>query len=483
MATSGSSTVGLDAVAIAEAIRARSLSPVELVRETLERIAALDEAINSFTVLFEDEALEAARRAERAVLAGEDLGPLHGVPISIKDVIWMRGAPATDGSLALRDFVPDEDAALVGRLRSAGAIVVGKTNNPELCYAGITDNRVYGLTRNPWQLERTPGGSSGGAGASVACGLTPIAIGSDGGGSIRIPSSFCGVAGHKPSFGLVPQLPGFTGWKSLTVNGPLARSVRDLALALRVMAGPHPSDDLSLPALGVDYAAAAGEPGVEALRVAYSVDLGFAPVDPEVRRAFVRAIGSLEAAGWRLEQAHPATGDSTELWTLIAVCEGWASDRRLLAKGDDLLEPRTLEILKAGERYSAAEYLDAIEERARYARVWLEFFERFDLLLTPSMQMTAFPAGIPAPTEIDGRPIDPFFDDWCAFCYPANLTRQPAASVPCGFDETGLPVGLQIMGRRFEDAQVLRAAAAWEEIAPWSGEWPPVVQAAGAAPA
>src|SRR4051812_48041815 len=247
-----------DAVAMAAAVCDGRSTAEELVTTALDRIGARDGEINAFTVVLRDEALARAREIDAAEPSTR--GPPAGGPVSVKDHIWMAGQPATNGSLALRDFVPDVDAVPVARLRAAGAVIVGKTNNPEFCYRGYTDNAVYGTTRNPWSLDRTPGGSSGGAGASVAYGATPLAVGTDGGGSIRIPSAFCGVAGHKPSFGLVPKLPGFRGWPTLSVDGPLARSVRDLRLALRVMAGAHPADPLTWPVswqdeIAVDWSA------------------------------------------------------------------------------------------------------------------------------------------------------------------------------------------------------------------------------------
>ena len=229
-----------DAWARAGDVRAGRVSPVELVEESLAAIARLDPEIGAFTVVLADEARATARAVDARVADGEPVGPLAGVPVAIKDHIWMRGAPATNGSHAFAGFVPDEDCACVARLRAAGAVFVGKTNNPEFCYRGITDNDVFGLTRNPWALEHTPGGSSGGSGAAVAAGMVPLAVGTDGGGSIRIPASFCGIAGLKPTFGLVPKEPGFRDWRTLSVDGPLARTVRDLALMLSVMAGPSP---------------------------------------------------------------------------------------------------------------------------------------------------------------------------------------------------------------------------------------------------
>ena len=459
-----------DAVETAALIRERELSPVEAVEEALGRIAAIQPGLNAYTVVLAEEARAAAREAERVVAPRDELGPLHGVPVSVKDTIWLRGVPATNGSRAYRDFVPDADAVVVERIRAAGAIVVGKTNNPELCLAGHTHNEVFGVTRNPWDPARTPGGSSGGAGASVACCAPTLALGSDGGGSIRIPAAFCGVAGHKPTFGLVPGGPGFGGWRSLSVLGPLATSVRELALCLDVIAGPHPSDPDVVAWPGDGYLAGLERP-LGDLRVAWSADLGGLPVEPGVRAAFLAAVERLRDAGWELEEAHPGTGHPLDLWGPIAACEGFVAAAHLLEEHRGELEPRTAALVEAGAAYSARDYLDLVEERARFVSVWLAFFERYDLLLTPALELVAFPAEAEMPATIGEHRVDPAREDWAAFCLPLNLTGQPAASVPCG-QADGLPVGLQIVGRRFEDGLVLRAAAAWEELAPWAGSLP-----------
>jgi Asp-tRNA(Asn)/Glu-tRNA(Gln) amidotransferase A subunit family amidase len=296
--------------------------------------------------------------------------------------------------------------------------------------------------------------------------MVPLALGTDGGGSIRIPASFCGIVGHKPTFGLVPKLPGFRGWPTLSVDGPLGRSVGEVAAMLAVMAGAAPADDLTWPVAAGDATAAAARAAVPGGVVAYSADLGFAPVEPDVRAAFERALGVLSDAGWHLEEAAPPTGDPTALWNAIACAEGYASEGPLLAEWEDRMTEGTAEIVRAGEGVTAAQYLDAQHERAAFTRVWAEFFERYELLLTPSMQMTAFPVGILAPATIDGRPVDPFFDDWVTFCLPANLTGQPASSVPIGLGDGGLPIGLHIVGPRWADAAVLGAAAAVEVVLP-----------------
>jgi Asp-tRNA(Asn)/Glu-tRNA(Gln) amidotransferase A subunit family amidase len=454
-----------DAYATAAAIRTGAVSAVETVAAALERCDRLDAAVNAFTVTFGAQALESAHRVDVAHSDGEHLGPLAGVPVSIKDHIWLAGAPATNGSLAYADFVPDESCAGVSRLLDAGAIVVGKTNNPEFCYRGITDNDVYGLTRNPRDLSRTPGGSSGGAGASVAAGIVPLAVGTDGGGSIRIPSAFCGVYGLKPTFGLIPKLPGFRGWPTLSVNGPIADSVRDLALALTVMAGPAASDPLSYPAPPTDYLAAAlDESDLRGLRVAVSFDLGFAAIDPGVRSVFAGAVARFAALGCELTEVHPVLADPGPLWDTIALAEGYSSEGPLLAQWADRMTTGTAELVRAGADITAGQYVDAQHERALFSRGWAEFFEQYDLILTPAMPVTAFETGLLSPRSIDGQPLPESFDGWCALALPANLTGCPAASVPIGAGADGLPVGLQIMGPRWREDLVLRAAAAWERL-------------------
>ena len=460
----------LDAVAIAQAVCRRERSAVEVAQAALARIDALDGELGAFTVTLAESALAGAEAVDAAVARGEEVGPLAGVPVSIKDVVWLRGAPATNGSLALRNFVPGRDCVPVARIRLAGATIVGKTNNPEFCYRGYTDNALWGLTRNPWNRERTPGGSSGGAGASVAAGMTPLAIGTDGGGSVRIPASYCGLVGVKPTFGLVPKEPGFAGWKTLSTIGPLARTVRDAATLLAVTAGVDAGDDMSYPGGDRDFVAAAalGASGdLSDLRVAYSVDGGFAAVDPDVRRAFADAVQRFAAGtGTTPERAYPDVRDPIALWELIAGAEGFASEGPLLAEHEAEMTPGTADMIRAGD-VSAAVYIDAIHERGHYTTAWSEFFETYDLLLSPTMQSTAFAVGLAGPEAIDGRRFAPDDGSWANMVVAANLTGQPAVTVPCGLGDDGLPIGLQITARRFEDALALRAAAAWEAVAPW----------------
>lgn len=477
----GDDLLELDGFALAEAIRNRELSPVEVVDWTLDRIDALDGEVNAFTVTFPDEARGAARAAERA--AGEHAPPLLGVPISIKDHIWVKDAPATNGSVALRDFVAPEDCGAVERLRAAGAIVVGKTNNPEFLYRSYTDNEVFGPTRNPWDLGRTAGGSSGGSGAALAAGMAPLSVGTDGGGSIRIPASFCGVTGLKPTFGLVPKLPGFRGWPTLSTDGPMTRSVRDAGLLLSVMAGLYQADLLSAAAPPVDWLGEAlRTDGLEDLRVAYSEDFGTEPVDVDVRAAFRAAVSSFGGTGCELIEAHPPGGDLQELWWRVVACECFASEGPLLASHEATMTDGTPDIVRSGEGVTARDYLDAQDRRAALAREWSEFLGEYDLLLAPSTQVAAFPVGKTAPDEIEGRPCNPVFEDWVSMIYAANLTNQPSLSVPIGFTAGGLPIGMQIIARRFEDHVALRAGAAWEQLCPWRQAWPDWLSRARDAP-
>lgn len=445
-----------DAWQIAEAIRDGSTNAVETVSGVLQRITTVDTRIGAFTLVTADTAMAQAAQVD----SGERSGPLAGVPISVKDHVWVAGLPATNGSRALADHVAPADCVCVSRLVAAGAVIVGKTNNPEFCYRGTTDNELYGLTRNPVDPTRTTGGSSGGAAASVAAGMVPLAVGTDGGGSIRIPSAFCGTYGLKPSFGLVPKMPGFRGWPTLSVTGPIAGSVRDLALALSIMAGPSRLDSLSYPAPPTDYLKAIDSPSWNGLRVATSDNLGFADVDPDVRAAFHAAVDAISNAGADLSAAHPEPVDPTVLWDSIALPEGYASEGPLVTAHPDLVGSDARAIALAGADFSAQQYLDAQHDRTTYSAMWDEFFDAYDVLLTPMMPVTAFEIGRLAPASIDGRPVPESFDAWCSLALPANLAGLPAASVPIGTGRDGLPVGMQILGRRWADGVVLRAAAA-----------------------
>jgi Asp-tRNA(Asn)/Glu-tRNA(Gln) amidotransferase A subunit family amidase len=467
MTPSESSDERWTAAAIAQDVRAGRRTAAEVIDEALERIAGANGALNAFCEVRPRAARAAAAALDARIAASGDLDgalPLAGVPLAVKDVIWEAGSEATDGSRSLLGFVPEETATVVQRLIGAGAIVVGRTNAPEFCYRAFSANDLYGATSNPWDLGRTPGGSSGGSAAAVAAGLVPLAIGTDGGGSIRIPASFCGVPGIKPTFGVVPREPQWPGWLTLTHLGPIAFTVQDCALMLSVMAGPDQRDPMSLPALHFE---ARDRADLQRLRVAYSEDLGYVRIDDGVRQAFRAAIERFAALGVEMVAAHPPPFEPhpVDVWNTLTTTDNLASEGPLLETGRVGQDARGL--IEPGAGVSGLEYVRARNAQWEYACAWGRFMTDYDLLLTPTMECVAFEHARTGPATIAGEPIGDFYDDFCHFCYPFNLTGQPAMSVPMGTAEHGLPVGLQIVGRRFEDDLVLAAGAAWERLGAW----------------
>jgi aspartyl-tRNA(Asn)/glutamyl-tRNA(Gln) amidotransferase subunit A len=461
----------LSALELAAQIRAKKISPVEVVDAVLARIERMNPTLNAFCTLTADEARDAAQAAEVSVMTGEELGPLHGVPVSIKDLLFTRRLLTTGGSRLFADHVPEEDAVSVERLKGAGAIILGKTNTAEFGHKAVTDNPLFGITRNPWSPSLTPGGSSGGSAAAVAAGMGPLALGTDDGGSIRIPASFCGIYGLKPSFGRVPRGAGFPGWETLSHTGPMTRTVRDAALVLDALAGPDDRDRFSLPAdTGPSYLESC-EGGLAGLSVAWSADLGHATVDPEVAEICAKAAEDFEALGCHVEVVTPGWDDPEEIFRAIAPAEIYSAWGDRLEDGADRLDRSLVALLKYGEGITARQYLAATARRQAFWTEVQRFLARFDLLLTPTVAVPAFPVARPAVKEIDGRPVSPL--GWIPFCFPFNLTGQPAASVPVGFTSAGLPVGLQIVGRRFADRTVLAASAAFEAAHPWAARRPP----------
>ncbi len=404
-------------------------------------------------------------------MAGQPLGPLHGVPVSIKDNLWTAGDRTTSGSRLLAEFVPPEDTPSVAGLRAAGAILVGRTNLPEFAWRGSTDNPLFGVSRNPWDLTCTPGGSTGGGAAAVAAGLGPLALGSDGAGSIRIPASFCGLVGLKPTFGRVPMYPAAGGNELVAHVCPLARTVRDVALLMNVTARYDRRDQFALPDDGVDYLAACDEPliGATPVRIAWSANLGFAPVEPETREICAAAARAVTEVGLRVEEASPDLGDpSWILQTLYGGAQAGAHAARA-AEQKAQMDPALVAYAEASASLTVVEYLRAVTARQVLVEALRRFFERYDLLLTPTLGLPAFPLGLVGPREVAGREVTHL--GW-TLCYPFNYSGQPAISVPAGWTASGLPVGLQIVGRRLEDALVLRAAATFEAVRPWAARRP-----------
>ncbi len=461
----------LPATELALLIRMRKVSPVEVVDAILDRIERVNPRLNAYVLVTGDSARREAKAAERAVMARRArLGPLHGVPFSVKDLVITAGVRTTFGTPLLRDNVPAEDAPMVARLRAAGGIMLGKTNTPTFGWIGATHNLLFGATRNPWNLERTPGGSSGGASAAVAAGLGPLAIGTDGGGSIRIPASFAGIFGLKASFGRIPTYPPSAAW-SLSHVGPMTRTVADAALMLQVSAGSDERDQYSLPREGVDYPKAL-KGRLKGLRVAYTDDLGFVQaLDPEVRATCARAARVFRDVGCRLETVAPRWPSPKECWQEI-FCGGIATRLAPYLDRKDEIEPGLLRIIQETLANPPTRYVQAWFDRLAWWQHPRAFFEKYDLLLTPTVACPPFPIGLDNPAEIAGTPVDPYA--WTPFTFPFNLSGQPAASVPCGFTKDGLPIGLQIVGRRYDDVTVLRASAAFERARPWANRRPPV---------
>jgi Asp-tRNA(Asn)/Glu-tRNA(Gln) amidotransferase A subunit family amidase len=369
---------------------------------------------------------------------------------------------SASGSRALADFVPDETSAAVDRLEAAGAVIYAKTTTSEFCYFGVTESPLNGRTSNPWNVSRTPGGSSGGAAAALAAGAGPLALGGDGGGSIRIPAAFCGVVGFKPTFGLVPREPCSQAWKSLVSYGPLARSVADARAMLLAIVGMHARDRHSLDATGVDAPA----PDPRALRIAVSEDLGFAPIDDDVRHAFRATVARLESAGAALVEATPDLGSSVQTWSAIAVADARHADAAPYELQPELVGAEALRFMGYGEHVTTGQYVQAQTQRERIHRAYVDLFARTgaSVLLTPALGCEAFEHGARHPAAIGGQPIEYPWHDWCGLLYDANLAGLPACAVPVGLGDDQLPVSVQLLGMRGHDGAVLAAAEAVERL-------------------
>jgi Asp-tRNA(Asn)/Glu-tRNA(Gln) amidotransferase A subunit family amidase len=461
----------MSAAALAAAIKRKKLSPVEVTRAVLDRIERVNPRLNAYVTITDDQAIRDARAAERAVgKRGARLGPLHGVPFSTKDLVITKGVRTTFGTRFYADHVPTEDAPMVARMKAAGGIQLGKTNTPTFGWIGATHNLVFGITRNPWNTDRTPGGSSGGASAAVAAGLGPVAIGTDGGGSIRIPASCAGIFGHKASYGRIPVYPPSGAW-SLSHIGPMTRTVEDAALMMNACAGPDERDQYSLPADGIDYVKAL-KGSLKGLRIGWSPDLGFARVvDPEVEATCAKAARRFRELGAKVDEARLGWPSPKAAWEAV-FCGGIATRMAPYLDRPNDIDPGLLPIIQDAVKWPASRYVQAWFDRLTWYDHVRRYFETHDLLLTPTIATPPFKVGLDNPLEIAGRPVEAY--DWIPFTFPFNLTGNPAASVPCGFTKDGLPIGLQVVGRRFDDVAVLRAAAGFEKLAPWADRKPAI---------
>jgi aspartyl-tRNA(Asn)/glutamyl-tRNA(Gln) amidotransferase subunit A len=451
----------LSATELLTAYRAKSLSPVEALRAVLARVDKLNPVLNCFNLVDEKAALAAARASEARWQKGEPIGSLDGVPTSIKDIILTRGWPTRRGSKTVAPKGPwKDDAPAVARLREAGAVLFGKTTTPEFGWKGVTDSPLTGITRNPWNPKKTPGGSSGGSAAAIASGMGALTVGTDGGGSIRIPCAFTGIFGLKPTFGRVPAWP-LSPFGTVAHLGPMTRTVMDAALMMNVLAQPDARDWHALPWDRRNYLQGLEE-GVTGLRIAYSADLGYAKVDREIAALVKQAAKAFEDLGAKVEEADPGFEDQQDVFTkhwfpgAAYVVRGIpAAKRKLMDKG-------LLEVARAGERITMQQYQDAVAKRGALGIQMNKFHEKYDLLLTPTLPLPAFDAGKEVADVVKERR----WTDWTPFSYPFNLTQQPAASIPCGLTKAGLPAGLHIVGPKYGDALVLRAARAYEKAHP-----------------
>ncbi len=452
----------MSAAALVKAYRAKRLSPVEVARALLDRIDALDMHFNAFCLIDAETTLAQAKASEARWQRGEPMGLLDGVPVGIKDLIITKGWPTLRGSETVDPAQAwNEDAPSVARLIEHGAVLIGKTTTPEFGWKGTTDSGLMGTTRNPWNNEKTPGGSSGGSSAALAAGFCPLAIGTDGGGSIRIPAGFTGTFGIKPSFGRVPAFP-ISPFGTVAHVGPMSRGVEDSALFLSVIAEPDARDWYAMAADGRNYTDGLRD-GIKGARIAFSPRLGYVTnIDPEVEALVAQAAKRFEELGAHVEQVDPGLGDPTDTFRTL-----WWSGAYFALGGlppDELalVEPALQEVVGEGAKIGLHEYLCAVKARETYGSRMRKFMESYDFVLTPTLATPAFDVDIIAPEGFDGDQ----WMGWTPFSYPFNLTQQPAASINCGLTEAGLPVGLQIVGRMHDDAGVLRAAKAFEEIEP-----------------
>lgn len=456
----------MSAYEMAENIRRRKVSPVEIMQACLDRIGALEPALNAFVTLTPDTAMENARRCEKLVMDGADLGPLHGVPMSVKDLIAVGGVRQTFGSLTMKDNIAGSDAPSVERIKAAGACIVGKTTTTEFGLKASSDSPLSGITRNPWNTDKTTGGSSAGAAASVAAGAYPAALGTDGGGSIRIPSALCGLFGIKAQFGRVPVFPP-SATPTLAHVGPLTRTVRDAALVLQVIAGFDARDPASVAEPVPDFLGACEQP-VKGMRIAWSPTLGYAEPTGKVGAAVSDAVKVFEELGCDVDLVDGVFDDPFDLWLAEFYAGVGTRLKGPLFSNRDIIDPNLVDMLSGALDQTIDEYYEKVFARYEFREKVRVFMSGYDLLVSPTLPVTAFKAGLQMPPELpDKNPVD-----WVSYTYPANLCGLPAASVPCGFSDDGLPIGMQLVSRVNRETDIFRAAAAFEAARPWDEKRP-----------
>jgi amidase len=463
----------LTATELAHRIRAKSVSCREVMEAHLAQIERVNPKVNAIVTLLPERALEHARQADEALAHGDDVGPLHGLPIAHKDLVWTKGIRTTFGSPIFADFVPDQDEIIVERLRSAGAITIGKTNTPEFGAGSQTFNSVFGETLNPYDLTKTCGGSSGGAAVALACGMQPLADGSDLGGSLRNPASFCNVVGFRPSPGRVPVWPARVGWCPLPVEGPMARTVQDVALMLSVIAGPDPRAPLSISEPGHLFRRSL-ERNFTGVRIAWSRDLGGLPVDPRVTAVLEKQRGVFSSLGCNVEEATPDLHDADETFR---VWRAWLFELgfgEMLRTHRAQMKDTVIWNIEEGVKLTGPQIGQAERKRTELYQRVRQFMEQYEFLILPVSQVPPFDVRQRYVTEINGSKLETYLD-WMRSCYYITVTGLPAIAVPCGFTPEGLPVGVQIVGRHHGDFGVLQLAHAFEQATGFGRQRPGVV--------
>ena len=451
-------------------IKSQELTSQEITDTIIDRIEKINPIINAYCTPTFELAREMAMKADKKVNRNEKLPPLNGIPTSIKDLEQVKGVRTTFGSKIFENYIPSEDSIVVKRLREAGCVILGKTNTPEFGFKGVTDNSIFGTTLNPWDLGKTSGGSSGGAAASVSCGMGPLAQGSDGGGSIRHPACFCGVYGLKPSIGRVPIYPRTPRpIADLSVIGPIVRYVSDAALMLDVMKGPFEGDKFSLPEESCKYLDHIDEIP-EKLKIGYSLSLGYAKIiNKEFEKTIIKSVHQFESFGWSVEEAKFKSLDPSEAFSTHWLINYGYSLEPYLREWEEKMDPLLVSWAKTGLK-SASRLPNAMKIRNEFYQNIYKSFKHYDILITPTTAIPAFEIGIAAPTSIEGVNVGP--TGWQPFTFPFNFTGYPAASIPCGWTNNNLPIGMQIIGKRFEELLILQISKAFEDLAPWQDKKP-----------
>lgn len=480
MALTANEFLKFSAQEITTHVKEKNLSALEVTNAALDRMDAFEPHIHAFCTTGHDLARKSAKALDDRIAKGTKPGRLAGIPIGIKDLVATKDLTTAMGSVIYKDFLPDEDDIIVERLKADDAIIIGKTNVPEFGYSGAGHNPIFETSRNPWNLEYTPGGSSSGSAASVACGVTPFAVGSDGGGSVRLPAALCGLYGIKASMGRVPlypgcrdeRYPGISSWETIEHIGPISRSVGDAALMLATIAGPDMRDRHSLPTANFDWLEVL-EGDLNGIKIAFTEDWGYASVEPAVREIFrdgVRVFA--EELGCHVEENSPKWSDPLiAFWSLVAADTDLAGMRAWLPEHAHEMSPHLVDFLM--RPWTAEDLTNANKTRQALCNKMARFMSSYDLLLTPTTAVSGFPIHMQGPEVIDSKMVNSAH--WLSFTYPMNMTGQPAATVPAGFTSEGLPVGLQIIGRHLDDPLVLRASRCFEQARPWGNRWPELV--------